>query len=77
MAIHSGFCHYSENMVEMMNSDIVKETVRIESKYTRPDSMTISNAVCSKLDPSLLENFEAVPVDGRNNYSNYSIRLEH
>jgi hypothetical protein len=76
VAVNTGLCEYTEDFEELMKNDSIKETVLIESKYTRPGSMTISNTVSSKLDASLLSGFEVVEVDARTKYFGYSINLE-
>lgn len=76
VAVNTGLCEYTEDFEELMKNDSIKETVQIESKHTKPDSMTISNTVSSKLDASLLSGFEVVEVDARTKYFGYSIKLE-
>jgi hypothetical protein len=76
IAVNTGLCEYTEDFETLMKNDSIKETVQIESKYTRPGSMTISNTVSSKLDASLLSGFETVVVDARTKYYGYSINLE-
>jgi len=76
VAVNTGLCEYTEDFEELMKNDSIKETVQIESKYTKPNSMTISNTVSSKLDASLLSGFDTVEVDARTKYYGYSINLE-
>jgi hypothetical protein len=59
-----------------MKDDVIKLTVQIESQLTKPNSMTISNTVRSKLYSSLLSGLETTQVDDLVNYANYSIVLE-
>lgn len=76
LAVHFGNCEYTEDPEELMKNDVIKETVQIESKYTKPNSMTLSNTVCSKLDSSILESFQSVSDDPNIKYCGYSIDLE-
>ena len=75
-AVNTGLCMYTEDLEELMKNDVVKETVTIESKYTKPDTMTISNTVSSKLDASLLAAFTPVTTDARTKLHAYGITLE-
>ncbi|MBN1495613.1 MAG: hypothetical protein JXA07_02520 [Spirochaetes bacterium] len=76
VAANTGLCTYTEDTDELLKNDIIKETVMIESKYTKPDTMTISTTVSSKLDASLLASFTPVTTDTRAKYHAYGIRLE-
>jgi hypothetical protein len=75
-AVNTGLCTYTEDVEDLMKNDIIKETVMIESKYTKPDTMTISNTVSSKLDSSLLAAFFPVAAESRTTYHAYGIILE-
>jgi class 3 adenylate cyclase len=76
IAVHSGLCRYTEDLEAQMKDDVIKLTVQIESQLTKPNSMTISNTVRSKLYSSLLSGLETTQVDDLVNYANYSIVLE-
>lgn len=76
IAVNTGTIQYTQDVEELMKNDFIKETVQIEAKYTKPNSMTVSNTVSSKLDSSLLEGFEIVMVDPRTKYYAYSITME-
>jgi hypothetical protein len=76
IAVHSGLCKYTEDLVEVMKDDVIKRTVQIESEFTEPNSMTISNTVHSKLDSSLLSGFEIAQMDNLSSYASYRIILE-
>lgn len=76
LAVHFGNCEYTEDPEELMKEDVIKETVQIEAKHTKPNSMTISNTVCSKLDASLLESFKPLSDEPQLHYCSYSIELE-
>ena len=76
IAVHSGLCMYTEDLEELMKDDVIKQTIHIESTYTKPNSLTLSNTVCSKLDPLLLNGLDDTPVDDPIRYASYSINLE-
>jgi hypothetical protein len=76
VAANTGLCEYTQDIEELIKNDCIKETVLIESKFTKPDSMTISNTVSSKLDASVLEGFQSVDVDARTKYHAYTVALE-
>lgn len=76
VAIHTGLCQYTRDIEELLKEDSIKEVVMIESKHTRPNAMTISNAVSSKLDASLLRGFEMSTDAAGARYHSYSIRME-
>ena len=76
IAVNTGTIQYTQDSEELMKNDFIKETVQIESKYTKPNSMTISNMVGSKLDASLLEGFKIVMIDSRTKFYTYSITME-
>jgi len=76
IAVNTGTIQYTQDSEELMKNDFIRETLQIESKYTKPNSMTITNTVSSKLNASLLEGFEIVTVDPRTKYYAYSITME-
>ena len=76
IAVNTGTIQYTQDSEDIMKNDFIKETLQIESKYTKPNSMTITNTVSSKLNASLLEGFEIVTVDPRTKYYAYSITME-
>lgn len=49
-AAHAGFMRYSENPAELLREELVKETVEIESRYTTPDSFSISASIAPHVD---------------------------
>lgn len=76
VAVNTGLCMYTEDLEELMKNDVIKETVTIESKYTKPGTMTISPTVSSKLDASLLASFTPITTDTRTKLHAYGITLE-
>ncbi len=49
-AAHAGFIRYTEDLSELQRSEIVKETVEIESGWTRPDSLSVSASIAPHVD---------------------------
>jgi hypothetical protein len=49
-AAHAGFLRYSNNAAELLHEELVKETIEIESRYTRPDSFSISASIAPHVD---------------------------
>ncbi|MGD9939789.1 MAG: hypothetical protein AB7T74_08330 [Clostridia bacterium] len=49
-AAHAGFLRYSNNAAELLHEELVKETIEIESCYTRPDSFSISASIAPHVD---------------------------
>jgi hypothetical protein len=76
IAVNTGTIQYKQDSEELMKNDFIKETLQIESKYTKPNSMTITNTVSSKLKASLLEGFEIVTIDPRTKFYVYRITME-
>ncbi len=75
-AVNTGMCQYTQSVTDLLKNDVIKETVQIESKYTKPNSMTIGPTVSSKLDASILEGFETILVENRMKFYAYSVSLE-
>ncbi|MBN2323890.1 MAG: hypothetical protein JXQ30_09155 [Spirochaetes bacterium] len=70
LAVHSGSCEYTENEEELKKNDTVKKVVMIESKHTRPNTITLSHTVYESLDSVLADQFTQLKAgDGRRYYS--------
>lgn len=74
LAVHTGRCEYNDNMEKLMNNDIIRKTVELESKYTKPNSLTVSNVVYITLGKELGSIFE--PVGSGVGHFNYELRWE-
>ena len=76
MAIHSGFCDYSKNIEDLNKSETVKQVIKIESKYTKPNSLTISSTVYTSLDSELANHFSPIDAERGTKHYNYQLRWE-
>ena len=78
MAIHNGFCEYTDNTEELMKNETIKKAIEIESNYTNPNTVTISNVVYPMLDPIILgSQLQPIRVDHKTVYYNYELRWEN
>ncbi len=77
MAVHSGSCEYTHNTEELMKNETIKKSIEIESNYTNPNTVTISNIVYPMLDPLILGALlQPIRVDHKTVYHNYELRWE-
>jgi len=76
LAIHGGPCAYCSNEEDLKKIDLIKKLIEIESKYTKPNSLTISNVIKTSLDPQLSMHFLPVEGAGSNEHYNYQLRWE-
>ena len=76
LAVHTGRCEYYDNEEELMNNEIVKKTMELEAKYTKPNTLTVSNVVHSTLGHELGVIFKPVRADGVTVHFNYELRWE-
>lgn len=58
MAVLPGQCHFSMDPEKILHNDIIKKIVQIESRFTDPDSLTITDEVWQHLEPGLGLKFE-------------------
>jgi hypothetical protein len=75
-AVHAGGYMYNENREALKKSETIKELLEIESKYTEPNSITISNKVFISLDKRIADLFHQCPQGWINTLFNYSLQLE-
>ena len=73
IAVHSGPCQFRHNF-ENISSDVIKKIVEIESKYTKPDSVTFSSSVYLTLDHIIAEQLK--PFKGCGTQSLYMYELQ-
>lgn len=75
-AVHSGPFDYTTDEEEMKANETVKRTTRIESKHTKPGTLTISPVVKLMLDHIVAVEF--TPFMGKDHleYFNYALELE-
>lgn len=76
MAVHNGQCAFSNDPETIKKSDIVKKAVEIESGFTKPNSVTVSNTVYPHLDQVLANHFKPFDAGGKTFYYNYELRWE-
>jgi hypothetical protein len=49
-AAHAGFLRFTQNTAELLQEELVKETVEIESRFTGPDCFSISASISPHVD---------------------------
>lgn len=64
---HTGSCQFS-NRIRSVQSSTLQRLVLIESKYAKPDDLTISPSVYTDLGTKMEQLFEPVSVKGNNLY---------
>lgn len=75
IAVHTGPCPYHESFARIQ-SDTLRRLAVIESRYTRPDTVTLSPGVYSDLGPKLSRFFEPFPGDAGGQLYRYALRWE-
>ena len=75
IAVHTGPCPYHESF-ERIQSDTLRRLALIESRFTLPDSVTLSPGVYSDLGPKLSRFFEPFPGDAGGQLYRYCLRWE-
>jgi class 3 adenylate cyclase len=76
LAVHSGPHVFSFNTDSLKKADTVKEIMDIESKHTKPNSVTVSNKVFNCLDRRLADLFVAVKRAYMHTLYTYEFRME-
>ena len=76
MALHSGFCNYTENIEDLKKNEAVKLIIDIESNYTKPNSLSLSSNVYKALDNELSKHFSIINAERGNKYYNYHLKWE-
>jgi class 3 adenylate cyclase len=77
IAIHSGLTTYTRDQEELMKTDVIKETIQIEAKHTKPNSVTMSNTVSSQFDSALLGCLVSTQIAPRIKYCSYEVAMEN
>ena len=75
IAVHTGPCPYHESF-QRIQSDTLRRLERIESRFTRPDSITLSPGVYSDLGAKLSLFFTSFPGDGGGQLYRYALEWE-
>jgi class 3 adenylate cyclase len=73
LAVHAGPCKFLASSKES-DGDTIRRVELLESRYTRPDSLTVSPGVFTDLGSKLAPLF--IPVNGPDNSSTYRYCLE-
>jgi class 3 adenylate cyclase len=76
VAVHSGPLEYSSNEEKLKWSETVRRVAEIESKYTKPGTMTISQPVKLMLDSMARFGIKSFTGVDQHEYFNYAIKLE-
>lgn len=76
LSIHAGPCVYTTDPSILFKNETVKKTVEIESKHTKPDSVTISNTSNQHFDEIILRQFKPIIAGQNLRYYNYELRWE-
>ena len=76
LAVHGGPCEYTENEEELKKNDTVKTVVMIESKHTRPNTLTLSHIVHESLDSVLADQFMLSRTDDGGRYYSYALEWD-
>jgi hypothetical protein len=74
LTIHNGPCEYQTDGTEL-KVDTVKRLWDIDTRYGRPDWLTISAAILPSLDHSLSSRFEPIRTGTSENLYAYSVRF--
>lgn len=74
LAVHLGPFEYTEYEDDLKNNDTIKKVIEIEAKYTKPNSLTISNIVYESLVSFLADRFKTLNTGTGVNYYNYQLK---
>lgn len=75
LAVHSGKYIFSFNTDSLKKADTIKEIIDIESKHTKPDSITVSNKVFNCLDRRIADLFQALTGKYMHKLYTYEVKL--
>jgi len=75
-AVHSGVYVFSNNTEAFKKNETIKELTEIEARYTKPDSITISNKVYISIDKRMADLFQSLKQQSHNTLFNYELCLE-
>lgn len=76
IACHTGLAKYYSKVELLRKNESINEIVQIESKFTHPDTFTISQHVLISLDRVLADHFKEQKSTGDWKLSSYTIRME-
>lgn len=75
-AVHSGSFEYTTSEEEMKSNETIKKAIRIESKHTKPGTLTISPVAKLMLDHLVAVEFTPFTGKDGQEYFNYALKLE-
>ncbi|HUX14561.1 MAG TPA: hypothetical protein VMW87_16150 [Spirochaetia bacterium] len=75
LAVHNGTCEYHE-VFEEINAEVIKKLADIESRFTEPNSVTISKTAHSTLDAAITAYLRAFQPDARNSLYRYALEFK-
>jgi hypothetical protein len=75
-AVHAGVYVFNNNTEALKKWETIKELAEIESKYTKPNSVTISNKVYIAIDKRMADLFYPLEQKSHNALFNYELNLE-
>ncbi len=76
VAVHTGACEYTESEEIIKDSETIKNIIEIESKYTEPNTVTISDTAWINLDPILADSMTPIDIGPRKKYYRYKLEWE-
>ncbi len=76
IAVDTGICEYNDLDEDIKKHDTIKKLIELESKFTKPDSITISRFIYSDLDALISREFKIMNAEGQSKLYNYQIALE-
>jgi hypothetical protein len=76
ISVHTGLCPYMIDQEAINKNDTVKKIVEIESKHTKPNTVTISNPVYAALDHVLAGGLVQISAGSGNMERMYSYALK-
>jgi hypothetical protein len=74
-AAHAGFIPYSEEPSEIQRTEIVKEIVEIEERYTKADTLSVSASIAPHVDGIIKDCFVSLGNDCPREILSYAIQL--
>ncbi len=76
LAIDGGNCDYTENDEDLKKNDTIKRVIKVEGKYTQPNSLTVTDVVYQGLDDIIQKQFKRIDSDLGTKCYNYHIKWE-
>jgi hypothetical protein len=74
IAVHSGPCMYSNNIENLKKNETIKKVIEIETKFAKPNTITLSNTTFQHFDEIILKQLQLVNAGQNVHYYNYELR---